>query len=635
MAVHLAICEADAPLDSPLGRNRGRTNWLVAATWASWLVSALLGWTVVRTFDVNPLLTQGVGLPITIGVLGAFVLTGLAWRPRPMWLIGVCAGSYAGWATTTIFAALNGTPFGYGGMQADAGRMAALVMHFSTTWHNTDAADPSQPAEYPPLYPMILGRISAIIGRPGWMLLGDAQAFLIGLTVVLGFLLWQRLVHPVTALVISVIFVVSLGEPSKAYEALALVVLLPWLLLAVCPPRGRPMNPVLSGVIGGLMVPWFPSLLMASFLGIMALAWYGWRISAERRQYLIRLAITAGVAFLCASWYIVPLVVAYSSGRAQVVADEFRAAGLVQDPLQLVVLGSDAFAFLRWAGVLGAVLLLRRAWWSPPLILLTVGTQVVRALVFLRFAGTGHAFILFYSGYVVSWTTVVAGVLVTGRFVVWLARRAQAAGPPRLAVRETLVTLVAVSVCLIGATSWSNWAPAPRGLVDQRTLSNQAALGDQFNLAAIAHSERRPNGTAVRFPTPTLTFPLNDVRIVQTVDAILGPNAKPLVLSFDQRLFSYQPWPDWLPPDREASSALVRWDSRFAELQHLAAISAPQRFAAATAATSRGRIDVFYFLARSFAWRAISVSFHPAQFSPAQFAVSRFADGTVLVVRRP
>ncbi len=81
-----------------------------------------------------------------------------------------------------------------------------MVMHFSTTWHNTDPADPSLPSEYPPLYPMILGRIAAITGRAGWTLLGGAQAFLAGLIVIAAFLLWLRLVDPVTALLIAVVF---------------------------------------------------------------------------------------------------------------------------------------------------------------------------------------------------------------------------------------------------------------------------------------------------------------------------------------------------------------------------------------------------------------------------------------------
>ena len=52
------------------------------------------------------------------------------------------------------------------------------------------------------------------------------------------------------------------------------------------------MNPMLAGVIAGLMLPWFPNLLMLSILGVLALVYYGWRMSIDRRGYLIRLAIT-------------------------------------------------------------------------------------------------------------------------------------------------------------------------------------------------------------------------------------------------------------------------------------------------------------------------------------------------------
>lgn len=626
---------ADVPVDDDRETLRLRPARPGLVTLAAAVVTYLLGWTVVRTMDPNPLLTQGVGVPVTIGVLGALVLSALAWRVRRGWVVGVAAGSYAGWAATTVLAALNGTPFGYGGLQADAGRMAALVTHFSTTWHNTDAADPTQPAEYPPLYPMVLGRIAAITGKPGWRLLGEAQVLLIGLSVVVGFLLWRRLVHPVTALMIAVSYPLSLATPSKANEALALVVLVPWLLATFCPPPGRPrMNPVLSGVIAGLIVAWFPSHLMVGFLGVIALAWYGWWRSAERRRYLIGAAITAGVGLVVASWYIVPLVVAYGSGHAQVVADEYRAAGLVTDPLQLVDAGTDVFGLVRLAGVIGAVLLLRRAWWAPPLTLLLLGTQLLRALVFLRFASTGHAFVLFYGGEVVSYLTLVAGLLVVARLMVWLARRVAAAGPPRLATREAIVVLLSLFVCLVGEQSWMAWAPAPRGLLDQRVSPGAPTADTQLNLAAVAHSERLPDGKPVRFPTPSLTAPLDDMRVVRTVRATLGAHADPLVLSFDQRLFAYQAWRNWLPPDRTSSSALVQWDNRYAELRRLAAITDPQRFAAATAATSRGRIDVFYLRAE-YNLRAIGVSFPRSVFRDPQFVVTPFSDGTELVVRRP
>ena len=89
------------------------------------------------------------------------------------------------------------------------------------------------------------------------------------------------------------------------------------------------MNPMLAGVIAGLMVPWFPNLLMLSILGVLVLVYYGWRKSAERRAYLIRLAITSGVALVLSSWYVIPLLIAPARPHKWVVADLFQASSLV------------------------------------------------------------------------------------------------------------------------------------------------------------------------------------------------------------------------------------------------------------------------------------------------------------------
>jgi hypothetical protein len=300
---------------------------------------------------------------------------------------------------------------------------------------------------------------------------------------------------------------------------------------------------------------------------------------------------------------------------------------------------------LRIVGIVGTILLLRRAWWAPPLALLIVGTQVLRALVLLRFVSTGHAFILFYSGRVVGYLLVLAGVLIVARFVVWAMRRLAVNGPPRLALRHTAVTIVAVFVSLLGYASWNDWAPGPRGVLDQVAVPAPTDPLGKRNLAMDAHAERLPDGTAVHFPAPTLSAPLDMRGVVAAVRTGMRGARHPLVLSYDQRLYSYRDWRDWLPPDRTAASALVRWDARYAELQRLAAIEDPQQFASASAHTSRGRIDVFYFRASGGVWRFLKfvggpsagsgVAFRPQQFAAPEFAITHLMGGNVVVVRRP
>ena len=70
---------------------------------------------------------------------------------------------------------------------------------------------------------------------------------------------------------------------------------------------------------------------------------------------------------------------------------------------------------------------------------------------------------------------------------------------------------------------------------------------------------------------------------VKLIRSTMGEAAGPIVLSYDQRLFSFMPWRNWLPPDRLAASALILWDARHFQLQHLASLRDPTAFADATA----------------------------------------------------
>ena len=169
----------------------------------TWLVLLPLGDLGVRRFDLNPFRTQGVAAPVAYAMIGGILLLGLAMLIRDEWFAGVAAGMFSAWCGITIAANLVGTPYGYGSMGGDAGRMAALVTHFSTSWVPTDAADPALPPEYPPLYPMLVGRVAAVTGHQAWSLLGTAQALVISASILAAFLLWCRLVPTPVALALS------------------------------------------------------------------------------------------------------------------------------------------------------------------------------------------------------------------------------------------------------------------------------------------------------------------------------------------------------------------------------------------------------------------------------------------------
>jgi hypothetical protein len=594
----------------------------------TWLVCVLLGRPLVAAWDSNPLRTQGVLLPLALGALvGLALLAVCLWR-RLVLAVGVVAGAYSGWVFFTITAALNGTPLGYGLMLGDAGRMSALVMHFSTTWHNTDAADPRLPAEYPPLYPMLVGRVASWTGHQGWALLGAAQALVLSAAVLVCFLLWSRLVHPGLALALAASLTVALSEPSKANEVLALGVLTPWLLASFWPPPGRRrLHPVAGGVIGGLMVPWFPNLLMVSLVGVAAMLVVGWWTSPGRGAYLRDAAVTVAIAFVIASWYIVPLVTAYAAGTTEVVADTFLSGTLVSNPLSMVDVSGDAFNVLRVIGLLGTAALLRRAWWAPPVAMLLAGVELVRVVLLLRLVSDRHAFLLYYAPYVMRYLTLAAGLLVIGHLAAPVVRLLT--GRNRLTLRPAAVVLLATYLSLTAYAAWDTWAPTPHGLLD---VASPGARDAPWSNATRAHAERLPDGSPPRYRTPKTFdwFP-----VAPTLSAIRSSAGRdPVVLCYDQRLFAYAALRNYLPPSRGASSALTQWDSRHAELQRLAGITDPRQLAAAAASTAFGPIDVFVLKAGAKGWTFADIRFDPAQFSSPAFTVAPTGDGSTVVVTR-
>jgi hypothetical protein len=648
-AVGHAADEAGAdvrrPADEPEDRRPSRlAAWWQSRTWVVslaacvvWAAGLVVGRAVVRRWDLDPLTTQGVVMPVGLGGLGGLVLLGVALAVRRRLvlrraMVGVTAGAYSAWLGTTILAMLNGTPFGYGTLWGDAGRISAMVMHFSTTWQG-DVSDPSLPPEYPPLYPMLIGRVAAWTGRDGWKLLGTSQAVLMSLSVLVAFLLWRRLVRDGTALLLASTLTLALANPAKCNEVLALGVLVPWLLATFAPPPGRRrLGAVVSGIIAGLTVPWYPSLLMVALLGVAAVMAWRWWTSDDRRGYLVHAVVTVVVGFVVASWYIVPLVVAYLRDQHQVVADLYLSSTLSSTPLTMLYDGPPWLYWLYFVGLVGTIVVLRRAWWAPPLALLLAGIVVVRVVVLLRFVDTGHAFLLYYVPYVVRSLLLVAGVLVLVDLANHALTRA-VAGRLRTPRYLTSALAVAIALALTGSSAWSYWAPRPLAVRDAATGTGSDAPA---NLAMLAHAERLPSGKPVRYASPKLATLFPTSAVIDTVQATLGRDADPTVLSYDQRLFAFQPWGSYLPKDRTSSSALMRWDDRRDVVRRLAATTSPDEFARASTSTPFGPIDVFVLQAKKGRWYVGDAAFSPEQFSPAHFTVTPgIAHNTVVAVRHP
>jgi hypothetical protein len=594
------------------------------------LVAFPLGVRAVHAIDLNPLSTQGVAAPVAYAMLLIIVLVGLALVIRAEWLAGVAAGVFAAWCGITITANLVGTPFGYGSMGGDAGRMSALVTHFAASWVPTDAADPDLPPEYPPLYPMLVGRVAALTGQEAWRVLGSAQALLVALAVLAAFLLWRRLVPAGIALALSGTVLIGLGEPSKANEVLVLSVFLPLVLTTFAPPAEvRPLNPILAGTAFGLMVPLYPNFLVLGALGIALVMIFGWRAAEAPRAYLVHAALTVGIAVVLSSWYLGPLILAYSRGRTQVVADLFKSGILAGGQFPLFGNNSVLLFTLQVIGAVGILALWRRAWWARPMGLLLAGVLIVKAVMLLRFVVTGHSFMLLYVPYLFRFAVAAAGVLTL--WEVWQLRGAlwlERLGAPR---RLSGVLAVAALVGVIAQTSWALWLAAPAGSVD----ANGAGTSTQASMATQAHNEYLPDGTRPRYAARFMTPGLPANKIYGLIDADLGRQADPVVLTTDQRVFSFRDLRNYLPPSRESSNALTRWDDRKKVIDRLAGIKSADRMATALATTEFGPIDVLLLQVQDNRWMLRKEELSRSAFAGPQFSVHEgLPGGFVLITRK-
>jgi Arabinofuranosyltransferase N terminal/Arabinofuranosyltransferase A C terminal len=620
--------DRQAPADPPDRPRRvvGLATNPTAVAVVIWLLVLPAAVALPRLADLDPFGQRAWSLSLGMGFAGVAALlgAGLLWMRRrgaepalPV-LAGVSAGLLAAWVALTLRVALNGTPFGFGGLLGDAGRAAALANRFSVTVTSSDAWAVGLPSEYPPLYFWLVGRAAAVLDTPTWQLIDDAQVLVTSATVIAGFALWRRLVPPWVALVIVALVLVVFGDPRKAYEVITAAVFVPWVLATFGrPPRGR-LHWAVAGAIGGLIVLTYQAWLVFGVLGLLALIVRTWRAAEDRRRYLLHLVGVAVVATVVASWYVVPLLHAMLTKPSESISDLFAPGSMQLDVLPFLAM--TPLGVLQLVGLVGLVWLRRTTWWATPLLLLVAGTLLFRVLATLRFAATGHTTFLHYTSSLYSAVLVAAGVLVLVHAAPILAARAAAAPPPGLAAGAIALALTWVCYSFSGA-----WLPG--------TAQPTA------HYAAEAHQEPLPGGGYPRYvrgvprsaPPP---FPAYAVR--DSVERVLGPDEarRKITLSIDERLYAYLPWHGYLGTSRGASGSLSLWDERKAEIQRLTGVTDPAGFADATADTRFGPIDIFVLRRDGDRWTWLDQTFSPGQFDPARWVVDTNLPGDVVVAVR-
>ena len=132
-----------------------------------------------------------------------------------------------------------------------------------------------------------------------------------------------------------------------------------------------------------------------------------------------------------------------------------------------------------------------------------------------------------------------------------------------------------------------------------------------------------------------MTPGLPATQIYGLIDTDLGKAADPVVLSADQRVFSFRDFRNFLPVARESSNALTRWDDRKQVLDRIAGIRDPGQMARALADTEFGPIDVLVLQAVSGRWTWHRVEFSKTAFDDPRFSVhSGLPGGYVVITRR-
>jgi hypothetical protein len=601
-----------------------------------WAVCLPVAFAAATLGPANPFRLQVAMVPVVVLVVGVVVL-GVASRRLPADLAsGIGAGLFAGWVAYTLRVALHGTPFGFDGMGGDAGRMAAMANRYASTWHSSDGIVPSVPSHYPPLFPWLVGRASALVHVPAWRLLGPAEAITLSFAVIAGYLLWRRLVSGPLALAVTLPVLLCFSLPEKAYEILALTVVIPWALATFGdPPRGR-LHWLPAGLIGGLSIALNWAFTIYGALGILVLAVLTWRASPDRARYVRHVALTVLVALVVASWYLIPYAGwGFLHGSSQV-DDLFQGGGISDSPL--LFLSPTPLGVLELIGVIGLLWWRGRVWWGTPLLLLTASAYAYWLLGLAFFSLSGHTLLLQDTPRMIGPILAAAGVLTIAHTAPAIVRK--------ISVRTVPAGLPALGLCLLitwtAITAWQGWMPgaptAPGGLF-------QPAVSTKGNETTSAFSTALPGGSYSAATPASIRqrwFPTDPIK--EDVTSVLGASAAPVTLSTSEQLFAYVNWPGFIGVSFGAAGTNTDWPARYAALRQLSRVAGPAAFAAASARTAFGPIDVFILQRTgpaSWTWPPIdapypAITFTPAQFSPHAFTVFTNLPGNlVLAVRQP
>ncbi len=356
---------------------------------------------IVPMVKADPVSIRGAAMPLGLG-FGVFAVLLFAlhrwWGRFGPAMTGAVVGAYAGWVALVTKGALYGTVMSYGGNIGDAHRITAQATKYATSWGSTNVFLPNTPSDYPPLYTWLTGRASQALGEPAWQLMQNTEVLWLAATVVVAYVLWRRLVSAPVAAVIAMLTFAADNNPIKPYEVIALAVTVPWILATVGQPaRGR-LHWLPAGLVGGLIFLTYNGYVVFTGLGTLAIGWWAWRQSTDRRAYVAHLLKVALVAFVVASWYVVPYLWAIlTRPHGSFGSDTFASTTISTDPLPLHFFDVNPAGALQLIGIAGLVFYYQKAWWARPMAALLAGTYAFFIVGAIRFVLTRHTMFYHYA----------------------------------------------------------------------------------------------------------------------------------------------------------------------------------------------------------------------------------------------
>ena len=573
-----------------------------------WLVGTLVVFDLPHHLGRNPASIEGHALALAglfVG-LAVVVACGAALRRRRALVSAVLVGVVATWLVFVQRAALYGTPFTFGLLDGDSGRLTGMATYYSQTWSSSDVFNVGAPNQYPPLFPWLVGRLSDLTGRDAWRLMAPVSVVLFSGSVVVSFALWRRMTSGPVAAMISIAVLAGYTSTGKSFVVLAVAIFIPLALLVVGDAEAGRLHWAAAGLLAGVVVLLYYGVIVFAAPSLAALIFIRMRSSSSRRHEVAYLLKVSATAFVVASWYVMPVVwAALTTGESEQ-DQSLITAGLI-DPLPPFRAVSPLTA-LQFVGFCGVLALWRKRWWSASLAPFVGGLVVFWGVAQVGLAATGNTLLLQYVPRVLGPVLAASGVLVCHE-VVQLASGRFPADELRRGV-------------LVVAASLSIWLLVPIGWLVMPSLD-----WNKENNATLAHLAAAPDGRSSAFAPAELAtngFPL------RRISAMVRAGARPIVLSATQALHVFLPWPSYLQLEPGMSSS----SSREAEIVRLAHTLDPTAFAELSASLQHGSIDVFVLRDEGEQWMWRDVAFVPRQFGTDEFVLSHDApSGLVIAVR--